>query len=81
MFSISMRAHSRPFATRVYADAARYGRTAGLKPLEIRERLSESHGGHKVIEFDGGPEAHFTSQFSRARRELASSRVRPSTRR
>ena len=49
----------------VYADAARNGRTAGLKPLEIRERVSEGHGGHKVIEFDGGEEAHFTRQFSR----------------
>ena len=49
----------------IFADAASNGKTFGLKPREIRERVSEGHGGHKVIEFDGGPEAHFVRQFSR----------------
>ena len=49
----------------IFADAVANGRTFGLKPHEIRERVSEGHGGHKVIEFDGGSEAHFTHQFSR----------------
>ena len=49
----------------VYADAATHGRTAGLKPLEIRELQSTSPGGHRQIEFVGGEEAHFTRQFSR----------------
>jgi hypothetical protein len=49
----------------IYADAVANGRTHGLKPHEIRERLTESGGGHKVIEFYGGEEAHFTRQFSR----------------
>jgi hypothetical protein len=51
--------------TQIYADAATNGRTHGLKPHEIRERVTESGGGHKVIDFDGGEEAHFTRQFSR----------------
>ena len=49
----------------IFADAASNGKTFGLRPREIRERVSEGHGGHKVIEFDGGPEAHFVRQFSR----------------
>ena len=51
--------------TQIYADAATNGRTHGLKPHEIRERVTESGRGHKVIQFDGGEEAHFTRQFSR----------------
>ena len=49
----------------IYADAVANGRTYELKPGEIRERLTESGGGHKVIEFDGGEDTHFTEQFRR----------------
>ena len=56
---ISTRAHSRPIEGQIYRRRGRNGGQFGLKPLEIRERVSEGHGGHKVIEFDGGPEAHF----------------------
>jgi hypothetical protein len=49
----------------IYADALANGRTHGLKPHEIRERVTQSSGGHKVIEFDGGAEVHFTQQFTR----------------
>jgi hypothetical protein len=51
--------------TQVFADAIANGRTHGLKPYEIRERVTTGHGGHKVIEFDGGPDASFVRQFSR----------------
>ena len=48
----------------VFADAATNGRTAGLKPLEIREAIREPWR-PSAIEFVGGEEAHFTRQFSR----------------
>ena len=51
--------------TQIYADAAIHGRTHGLRADEIRERVTESGGGHKVVEFDGGPGAHFVQQFRR----------------
>jgi hypothetical protein len=51
----------------VFADALKNGRTAGLVPGQIRERVTTGHGGHKVIEFDG-VDAHFTQAFSRAPR-------------
>ena len=34
--------------TQIYADAATNGRTHGLKPQEIRERVTESGGGHSA---------------------------------
>jgi hypothetical protein len=49
----------------IYADARKFGRTADLKPGEIRERHSTTGGGHRVIEFDGGEGAHFTQEFRR----------------
>jgi hypothetical protein len=54
--------------SQVYQDAVANGRTHGLKPTEIRERVTVSGGGHRVIEFDGGPDAHFVQQFARAPR-------------
>ena len=49
----------------IRADALEHGRFAGLRPGQIRERETRGHGGHKVIEFDGGADAHFVDQFAR----------------
>ena len=49
----------------IYADVAVYGPTAGLAPSQIKEVIKKSGGGHTVIEFRGGENAHFTQQFSR----------------
>jgi hypothetical protein len=55
----------------IYADALQHGRTAGLQAREIRERVRTDHSGHRVVEFDGGPEAHFVRAFERpARRAI-----------
>ena len=63
---INMDANVLPIVEKqVFADAVANGRTHGLKLHEIRERVTQSGGGHKVIEFDGGSEAHFTQQFAR----------------
>lgn len=69
--------------SQVFADALQHGRTAGLQAREIRERVRTDHSGHRVVEFDGGPEAHFghskglrVERFSR-RRKSAPRRYRP----
>jgi hypothetical protein len=55
-------------ASQVLAEAVKSGPTAGLKPGEIREMPSESHGGHKVIEFRGGENSSFIKHFTRPAR-------------
>jgi hypothetical protein len=50
--------------TQIFDDARKYGRTADLKPGEIRERPITTPAGTRVIEFDGGEGAHFTQQFA-----------------
>jgi hypothetical protein len=50
--------------SQIYADAPK-GRTAGLRPTEIRERVMTDSSGHRVVEFDGGEDASFVKQFSR----------------
>jgi hypothetical protein len=55
----------------VRADAIANGKTAGLQAREIRERVRTDHSGHRVVEFDGGLEAHFVRAFERpARRAI-----------
>jgi hypothetical protein len=44
-------------------DAARFGPTYGLRPTEIKQVEKQSGGGHRIFEFVGGPDAHFTQQF------------------
>jgi hypothetical protein len=57
--------------SQIYADAIANGRTAGLQAREMRERVRTDHSGHRVVEFDGGPEAHFVRAFERpARRAI-----------
>jgi hypothetical protein len=55
-------------ADQIRADAIKAGPTAGLAPGEIREAPSESHGGHKVIEFRGGENSSFIKHFTRPAR-------------
>jgi hypothetical protein len=50
--------------TQIFDDARKYGRTADLRPGEIRERPLTTPAGTRVIEFDGGEGAHFTRQFA-----------------
>ena len=52
----------------IFADAVANGRTYGLKPHEIRQRVIPSAGGHTIIEYDGGPDASFIRQFAPAPR-------------
>jgi hypothetical protein len=55
----------------VRADAIANGRAHDLKGREIRERVRTDHCGHRVVAFDGGPEAHFVRAFGRpARRAI-----------
>ena len=64
---ISMDASVLPIVEKqVFADAVANGRTHGLKPYEIRQRVREDASGHRVVEYDGGPGAHYTRQFTRA---------------
>jgi hypothetical protein len=43
--------------------ACRNGPTFGLRPTEIKQIETSSGGGHRIISFVGGPEAHFSQQF------------------
>jgi hypothetical protein len=52
-------------AEQVRADAIANGRTAGLRPNELRELPSTSASGHRTYDFAGGPDAWFGKQFSR----------------
>lgn len=53
----------------VYADAAAYARRPNdLKPGTFREVVKSSPTGHTIIEFVGGPEAHFVKGLSRHNR-------------
>jgi hypothetical protein len=54
----------------IYADARASGRTYGLKPGQIRERPFVTAAGVRIIEFDGGPDSHFTKQFAREPRRV-----------
>jgi hypothetical protein len=52
-------------ADQIRADAIKAGPTAGLQPGEIRARVDESGGGHRVVRYDGGPGAHYIRKFVR----------------
>ena len=52
----------------IFADAVANGRTYGLEPHEIRQRVIPGSSGHTVIEYDGGPDASFIRQFAPAPR-------------
>ena len=55
----------------VRADAIANGRTVGLQPMEIQERVGRTPGGHTQVEFVGGEHASFINTFRRpARRAL-----------
>ena len=53
----------RPVEAQVYADAAVYGPTAGLRAGEMRPVEKISEGGHRLIEYAGGARAHFSQAF------------------
>ena len=65
----------------IFADAVANGRTFGLKPHEICERVTKSPGGHKVIEYDGGHGRELHPSVRATRRESAASGRRQNTRR
>jgi hypothetical protein len=48
----------------LFADAAAYAPTHGIKPDEIRAFEKVGAGGHREIEYSGGPRAHFTKNFA-----------------
>jgi hypothetical protein len=47
----------------LFADAAANGPTAGLRPGEMRATEKISEGGHRWLEFIGGPGMHFSREF------------------
>jgi hypothetical protein len=54
--------------TQIYADAASNGKTAGLRPTEIRPIENRSPAGHTETTFVGGENASFIKQFARPAR-------------
>jgi hypothetical protein len=52
-------------ASQICADAIVHGKTAGLRPGELRELPSESRAGHRTVEFAGASDAWFGRQFHR----------------
>jgi hypothetical protein len=56
-------------SSQIRADAIANGRTAGLRPGEIKQVETQSSGGHRIYEFVAVPDtAHFTQAFSRTAR-------------